>query len=49
MLVESIYSVPRNQQNNYCRDLAPTLHPIVQLFRKGIDDDQVQDFDKSVD
>lgn len=49
MLVESIYSVPANQEKNYYRNLAPTLHLIVQLFRKGIDDDQVQDFDRSVD
>ena len=49
MLVESIYSVPRNQENNYFRNLAHMLHLIVQLFRKGIDDDQVQDFDRSVD
>ena len=56
MLVESIYLVPRNQENNYCRNLAPMLHLFrshvashVQLFRKGIDDDQIQDFDRSVD
>lgn len=45
-----IYSIPRNQQANYyCRNLIPKLCLPVELFRKGIHNDQVQRPDSSAD